>query len=120
VQNAPAGPAHGVALDDDAELLKMLSSYLAGHNLRVRAVVSGIELDETREREAVDLLLLDLNLDGEDGMQMAKRLRETTPMPILRLRRKIEPDPAQPSYIRTERGVSLPARRRRQGAALIR
>jgi two-component system, OmpR family, response regulator len=84
-QNAPAGPAHVVALDDDAEVRDMLSGYLAGHNLRVTAVASGRELDETMEREAVDLLLLDLNLDGEDGMQIAKRLRETTAMPILML-----------------------------------
>jgi two-component system, OmpR family, response regulator len=85
VQQASAGPVHVVALDDDAEVRDMVSGYLANYNLRVTAVASGHELDETLEREAVDLLLLDLNLDGEDGMQIAKRLRETTAMPILML-----------------------------------
>jgi DNA-binding response OmpR family regulator len=85
VQHASAGPAHVVALDDDAEVRELVSGYLANHNLRVTAVTSGRELDETLEREAVDLLLLDLNLDGEDGMQIARRLRETTAMPILML-----------------------------------
>jgi two-component system, OmpR family, response regulator len=83
--HAAPDQAHVVALDDDAEVRDMLSGYLAGHNLRVTAVASGRELDETMEREAVDLLLLDLNLDGEDGMQIARRLRETTAMPILML-----------------------------------
>jgi two-component system OmpR family response regulator len=77
--------AHVVALDDDAEMRELVSGYLAGHDLRVTAVASGRELEETMEREAVDLLLLDLNLDGEDGLQIARRLRETTAMPILML-----------------------------------
>lgn len=77
--------AHVVALDDDAEVRELVSSYLAGHNLRVTAVASGRELDETIEREAVDVLLLDLNLDGEDGLQIARRLRETSALPILML-----------------------------------
>jgi DNA-binding response OmpR family regulator len=83
--HASTGQAHVVALDDDAEVRGMLSAYLTGHNLRVTAVASGRELDATLEREAVDLLLLDINLDGEDGLQIARRLRETTAMPILML-----------------------------------
>jgi two-component system, OmpR family, response regulator len=85
LQPAPNPQAHVVALDDDAEMREMVSGYLASHNLRVTAVASGHELDATLAREAVDLLLLDLNLDGEDGMEIARRLRETTAMPILML-----------------------------------
>jgi two-component system, OmpR family, response regulator len=77
--------AHVVALDDDASVREMLTDFLADHNLRVTSVASGRELDEMMAREAVDLLLLDLNLDGEDGVQIARRLRETTSMPILML-----------------------------------
>jgi two-component system, OmpR family, response regulator len=77
--------AHVVTLDDDAAVRDMLVDFLADHNLRVTSVASGRELDETLAREAVDLLLLDLNLDGEDGVQIARRLRETTSMPILML-----------------------------------
>ena len=89
--NAPATPpaaeaaAHVVALDDDATVRDMLADFLGDHNLRVTAVASGRELDETMAREAVDLLLLDLNLDGEDGVQIARRLRETSALPILML-----------------------------------
>ena len=86
--SAPAAStpqAHVVALDDDIEVRELVSGYLAGHDLRVTAVASGRELDQTMAREAVDLLLLDLNLDGEDGLQIARRLRETTAMPILML-----------------------------------
>jgi two-component system, OmpR family, response regulator len=83
MQREPTGRAHVVALDDDVDVRTMVSDYLSEHNLRVTAVASGQELDETLAREAVDLLLLDLNLNGEDGMNIARRLRETTSMPIL-------------------------------------
>jgi DNA-binding response OmpR family regulator len=48
-------------------------------------VASGHELDAAMARETFDLVVLDLRLQGEDGMQIARRLREASAIPILML-----------------------------------
>ncbi|HJV68199.1 response regulator [Ideonella sp.] len=76
---------HVLAVDDDPALRTLLTDYLGGHGLRVTAVASGREMDEVLEREAVDLVLLDLRLPGEDGLQIARALRERATLPIVLL-----------------------------------
>ena len=76
---------HILALDDDPSVRALVSDYLAENDLRVTAVASGAELDAVMTRETVDLILLDLRLAGEDGMQIARRLRESSLIPILML-----------------------------------
>jgi two-component system OmpR family response regulator len=77
---------HVVALDDDPAVRELLTEYLSGNDLRVTALASGGELDATLARDPIDLLVLDLKLAGEDGMQIARRLRDSTSsLPILML-----------------------------------
>jgi two-component system, OmpR family, response regulator len=84
----PAEPTlqpHILALDDDPSIRQLVSDYLVANDLRVTTVVSGRELDAAMARETFDLLVLDLRLQGEDGMQIARRLRESSGIPILML-----------------------------------
>ena len=83
--DAAAVLAHVVALDDDASIRALLSDYLSDNDLRVTAVASGAELDAVMARETVDLVVLDLRLQGEDGLQIARLLREASLIPILML-----------------------------------
>jgi len=76
---------HIVALDDDPAVRELLTEYLSENDLRVTALASGSELDATLARDPTDLLVLDLRLAGEDGMQIARRLRDTSSLPILML-----------------------------------
>lgn len=76
---------HVVALDDDALIRTLLSDYLGENELRVTVVSNGAELDAAMARETVDLVVLDLRLQGEDGLQIARRLREASLIPILML-----------------------------------
>jgi DNA-binding response OmpR family regulator len=76
---------HIVALDDDPAVRELLTEYLSDNDLRVTAVASGSELDATLARDPTDLLVLDLRLPGEDGLQIARRLRDTSSLPILML-----------------------------------
>ncbi len=76
---------HVLALDDDPAIRQLVSDYLTGNELRVTTVASGKELAAVMERDTIDLVLLDLRLQGEDGMQIARRLRETSAIPILML-----------------------------------
>jgi two-component system, OmpR family, response regulator len=74
---------HILALDDDADIRKVLIEYLSGQDYRVSAVARGQEMLAILRCEPVDLLLLDLRLPGENGMELARRVRELSQVPIL-------------------------------------
>lgn len=74
---------HVLALDDDPSIRDLLATYLAQNEMRVTAVADGSSLIETLSREAIDLVVLDLRLPGEDGMQIMHRIRQRSSIPIL-------------------------------------
>ncbi|GAP37194.1 response regulator [Piscinibacter sakaiensis] len=86
----PATPPHVLVVDDDPAVRDLLQDYLAGHEMRVTAVASGRAMLEAFEREAIDLVLLDLRLPGEDGLQLARTLRERARVPIVLLTGRTE------------------------------
>lgn len=81
---------HVAAVDDDPSVRALISEYLAENELRVSAVSSGQELSALMAKETIDLVILDLRLRGEDGMQIARRLREESAIPILMLTGRAE------------------------------
>ena len=81
---------HVLALDDDPSVRQLVHDYLVENELRVTAVASGAELDRVLARETIDLVVLDLRLQGEDGLQIARRLRESSGIPILMLTGRAE------------------------------
>ena len=85
MQSAPVLTPHVLALDDDPAIRQLVCDYLSENDLRVTAVANGKEFDATLARETIDLVVLDLRLQGEDGMQIARRLREASAIPILML-----------------------------------
>ncbi|HRO61393.1 MAG TPA: response regulator [Burkholderiaceae bacterium] len=76
---------HVLALDDDPSIRALLTDYLGENDMRVTAVASGRALADALAQDAADLILLDLRLPGEDGMQIMHGLRETTSVPLLLL-----------------------------------
>src|SRR5262245_29682601 len=84
---------HVLAVDDDPSVRQMIADYLGDNELRVTALASGREIAEVMAREMIDILVLDVRLPGEDGMQIARRLREESNVPIILLTgRKDEAD----------------------------
>ena len=81
---------HVIALDDDADIRRLVAEYLEQNDFRVTTVASGAELSAAMARELVDLVILDLRLPGEDGMQIARKLREESAIPILMLTGRAE------------------------------
>jgi two-component system OmpR family response regulator len=86
--------AHVLAIDDDPSVRQMVVDYLGDNDIRVTALSSGQQIVEVLARDTIDLVLLDLRLPGEDGMDIARRLREESPgLPIVMLTgRKDEAD----------------------------
>jgi DNA-binding response OmpR family regulator len=88
-----ASPGHVLAVDDDPSVRQMIEHYLGDNQLRVTTLASGREIAGVMARETIDLLVLDLRLPGEDGMQIARKLREDSDIPIIMLTgRKDEAD----------------------------
>jgi two-component system OmpR family response regulator len=86
-------PPHIVAIDDDPSIREAIADYLTDNDLRVTTLASSRDLAEVMARETIDLLLLDLRLPGEDGMEFARKLREESALPIIILTgRKDEAD----------------------------
>ena len=76
-------PPHVLAIDDDPAMRELIADYLGENELRVTAVATGTEMDKVLAEQAIDVVVLDLRLAGEDGMQLAKKLRETSEIPII-------------------------------------
>jgi len=74
---------HVLAIDDDAQTRQLIADYLGENDLRVTTVATGADMQKVLAEHAVDVIVLDLRLAGEDGMQHAKRLRETSEIPII-------------------------------------
>lgn len=85
--------AHVLAVDDDPSVRKMIVDYLGDNDMRVTALAGGREIPEVMAREMIDLVVLDWRLPGEDGMDIARKLRAESHVPIIMLTgRKDEAD----------------------------
>jgi len=76
-------PAHVLAIDDDPAMRQLIAEYLGENELRVTTASTGAEMDKVLLEQAIDVVVLDLRLAGEDGMQLARRLREGSEIPII-------------------------------------
>ena len=65
-----------LVVDDDPAIRDLLTDYLSSNDMRVTAVASGTQMNEAFDREAIDIVILDMRLPGEDGLQLARALRE--------------------------------------------
>ncbi|WP_280154390.1 response regulator [Piscinibacter sp. XHJ-5] len=70
-------------VDDDTSVCAMLEEYLSEHRYEVRCVGGGNAMREEIERELPDAILLDIHLPGEDGISLARFLRERYDVAII-------------------------------------
>ena len=72
-----------LVVDDDPELRELITAYLSKQGYEIVAVGDGRAMDHAFAAGGVDLVILDLMLPGEDGLAIAKRLKQTTDVPII-------------------------------------
>ena len=72
-----------VVVDDEDDLRDTVSDYLGMHGFEVRTAEDGVSLRRLLEDEHFDLAVLDINMPGEDGLSIARFLRETSDMGIV-------------------------------------
>ena len=79
------GREHILVVDDDARIRQMLLRYFEEEGYRVTAVAEGRAMRESLQRHAIDIILLDLVLPGEDGLALARDVRSRSDVPIIML-----------------------------------
>ncbi|HEX3845729.1 MAG TPA: response regulator [Steroidobacteraceae bacterium] len=76
---------HILIVDDDAAIRTLLTEYLVENALRVSAAETSAAMSAILAESAIDLIVLDLRLAGEDGMAVARNLRSHSAIPIIML-----------------------------------
>ncbi|HTN49088.1 MAG TPA: response regulator [Burkholderiaceae bacterium] len=75
--------ARVLIVDDDADVRRMLLEYLGAHGYEVAAAADGAQMRAELEKARPDVVLLDVGLPGEDGLSLARYLRERHPVGII-------------------------------------
>jgi two-component system OmpR family response regulator len=81
---------HVLVVDDDPTIRALVSDYLGNNDFRVTAVGDGAAMRDVLKDQVVDLLVLDLGLRGEDGMSIARRMRDESEIPMVMLTGRAE------------------------------
>lgn len=84
------GSPHILIVEDDREISVLVGRYLSQNGMRTAAARDGKELDRLLRDGRFDLVVLDINLPGEDGLSICRRLRQTSTIPIVMLTARSE------------------------------
>jgi two-component system OmpR family response regulator len=76
---------HILVVDDDAEIRSLLRASLEKHDFRVSVAANGRELRAATAAAMPDLVVLDLMLPGDDGLDLCRELRKRSSVPIIML-----------------------------------
>ena len=74
---------HILVVDDDADIRQLIADYLGEFNLRVTVARDAQSMQKALGQHVVDLILLDLKLPDDDGMNIARELRTRSSIPII-------------------------------------
>ena len=72
-------------VDDDKEIRELLTDLLNQYNYKTFSADSGESLYALLEKEAIDLIVLDVRMSGEDGFSVCQKIRKTSQVPIIML-----------------------------------
>jgi two-component system alkaline phosphatase synthesis response regulator PhoP len=79
-----------LVVDDEPQLVKVLRGYLEQGGFRVVTAGDGPMALTQYKHEKPDLVLLDLNLPGMDGIEVARRLRALSNVPIIMVTARVD------------------------------
>ena len=77
-----------LVVDDDDEIRELLCDYLSENGDQVLAAADGLEMWAHLERQAVDLVVLDVMLPGEDGLSLCRQLQSRPGLSVIMLSAK--------------------------------
>lgn len=80
-----AALVHVLVVDDEAELREMVRDYLARHGFAVSTASGGADMRAILAERPVHVVVLDLKMPGEDGLTLARYLRQSGGIGIIML-----------------------------------
>lgn len=83
---------HILVVDDDTRLRDLLRRYLAEHGFRITTAANASQARSRLKRLIFDLIVLDVMMPGESGLELTESLRRTNTVPILLLTARDEPE----------------------------
>lgn len=86
----PDDAPHLLIVDDDRRIRDLLSRFLHAEGYRVTTAQSAADARAKLDGLSFDLLILDIMMPGETGLDLAKALRATSSVPILMLTARAE------------------------------
>ncbi|WP_105429581.1 MULTISPECIES: response regulator [Neorhizobium] len=75
--------SHIAVVDDHQDIRDLVGKYLGQQGYRISSADSGAALRKILERNALDLIILDIMMPGEDGLSVCRHIRSTTDVPII-------------------------------------
>jgi two-component system, OmpR family, response regulator len=76
-------PARICIVEDDPVMLRMVGDYLEQHNIRVISASGRQDMARLFAAGEPDLVVLDLRLDGEDGLDVLREIRTRSDVPVI-------------------------------------
>ena len=76
---------HILVVDDHREIRELLAKYLAKNGLRVSVANGGAAMWPILRAGAVDLIVLDIMMPGDDGLTLCRLLRQASDVPVVLL-----------------------------------
>jgi two-component system OmpR family response regulator len=80
-----AAMPHLLLVDDDEDILSLLTNFFRKHSHTISVAADGVAMFAALEKQAIDLVILDVMLKDEDGFSLCRRLRATSSVPIIML-----------------------------------
>jgi two-component system OmpR family response regulator len=84
------GEPHILLVDDERDIRDPLANYLSRNGLRITRAENAAAARQVLAAYAIDLVLLDIMMPGEDGLSLAGFIRATTKIPVILLTAKAE------------------------------
>jgi two-component system, OmpR family, response regulator len=85
-----AGEPHILVVEDERDIRDPLAAYLSRNGLRVTKAEDAAAARQILAAHAIDLVLLDIMMPGEDGLSLAGFIRATTKIPVILVTAKAE------------------------------
>ena len=85
-----AGDPHILLVDDERDIRDPLATYLSRNGVRVTKAENAAAARQLLTAYAIDLVLLDVMMPGEDGLSLAGYIRATTSIPVILVTAKAE------------------------------
>lgn len=82
--------AHIVIVEDDAKISALLGDYMEAAGYRATRIMDGAQAVDALRADGADVVLLDLNLPGLDGLEVCRAVRTFSQAPIIMLTARVD------------------------------